>query len=87
MSNPENAAQNDAVVIAERTCAHFVARALEQGLKGKARDRAAVEFMTGAAAYAAAAHGTDSVQWRTMSIAAFMTASRGYAYIAEKVKS
>lgn len=53
----------------------FVARAEAHELKGKARDRAALEFVLGAATYA---DGDDSA---ALYFIASIVACRGYAYV------
>lgn len=53
----------------------FVARAEAQGLKGKARDRAALEFVLGAATYA---EGEDQ---QSLLFIASIVAVRGYSYV------
>lgn len=59
----------------------FISRASSQGLKGKARDRAAIEFFVGAAAYASIAFGASSKEWSTTSAVAFLVSLRGYVEV------
>jgi hypothetical protein len=68
--------------LSRQVAAHFVGRADAQGMKGRARDRAAVEFLTGAAAAAAVMHGDDSPEWRALSALAFLASCRGYSEVA-----
>jgi hypothetical protein len=59
----------------------FISRAEAQGLKGKARDRAAIEFFVGASALAVAEHGGNSKAWGAVSSWAFLVSFRGYAEV------
>lgn len=65
--------------VRREVCAQFVKRSAALGLKGKARDRAAIEFLVGAAAFAVARFGEKSPEWCALSSAAFMVSIRGYA--------
>lgn len=65
----------------------FVARAKTQGLKGKARDRAAVDFMCGAGTAVAFAKGQESSEYGELSLLAFLVATRGYSEIERAAQS
>ena len=56
----------------------FVGRAQAQGMKGKKREDAAIEFAVGAAATVAAIYGQDSPEWQSMSMLAFFVSLNGY---------
>lgn len=64
---------------------HFVARAEAQGLKGKAMDKAALEFAIGAAAAAEAFYGAESPEWQGMSLLAFLVSVQGASALVKKV--
>lgn len=64
----------------------FIKRAEERALKGRTRDKAAIEFYVGAAAYALAEHGEDSKEWNAAGLTAFLVASRGYAEVLDMAK-
>jgi hypothetical protein len=61
-----------------RVAQSFIERAAAQGMKGKARDKAAVEFAVGAASAAFQMHGQESAEWSGLSALAFLVAVRGY---------
>lgn len=68
----------------QKVAAHCVGRLNARGLKGKARDRAAIEFLTGAAAAAVSMHGDKSPEWSQLSMLAFFVSINGYREV-EKV--
>jgi hypothetical protein len=65
--------------LSARVAASFIARAKAQGMKGKARERAAIEFAVGAASAANEMHGQKSPEWSQLSGLAFLVAVRGYS--------
>lgn len=68
-------------ILQQQVAAHFIARAKAQDMKGKKRDIAAVEFVTGAAAAAIAMHGNASKEWSQLSSMAFIVSLRGYSEV------
>ena len=60
-----------------------VDRMVAQQCKGKARDRAALEFYVGAAALISNAIGTNNPVWSQLSIAATMVSVRGFKFVEE----
>ena len=67
----------------QKVAAQFVSRANVQGMTGKKREVAAVEFVIGAAAAAAILHGEKSDEWSALSMLAFIVSTRGYAELVE----
>lgn len=65
----------------------FIERAKAQEMRGGARDRAAIEFVVGAAASAVITHGASSPEYGELSLLAFLVATRGYVELEEVVKS
>jgi hypothetical protein len=79
-----------APILAVKVAESFVARAkaLEVTIgRGVKRDRAALEFVCGAAAGVSAAspEGDQSPEYKSLELMAFMVATRGYAFIEEIV--
>jgi len=72
------------VIILKKLAGTFEARVKNQGLKGKARDRAALEFFCGAAAALDAAGDKDEAQSVTFN--AFLISVRGYEIVTDILK-
>ena len=70
--------------VVARVAKHFVDRAKAQQLKGKARDRAAIEFVCGAAATAAVIHGDKSDEWSALSMLAFFVSLEGFKHLEQR---
>lgn len=62
-------------------CRVFIARVQAQGLKGKKRDAAAMEFVCGALAVLVEEHGEASKQAQYLTGLAFLVSVRGYSAI------
>ena len=74
--------------VAVQVAKTFIARAaeLEHSLgKGVKRDRAALDFVCGAAAGVSAMseHGDNAPEYKSLEMVAFMVASRGFAFLVE----
>jgi hypothetical protein len=86
VSDQEGKAKPIAVKVAESFIARAKATAVLMG-HGVKRDRAALEFICGAAAGVSAAHpeGDACADYKALELVAFMVASRGYVFLEEIV--